>query len=137
MVLSMTERTGAERYLSARLGDREYRAAYERARQRIDQIDTVIRALNDRREELKLSKAELARRAEMPPEAVRRLFSAERPNPTLHTLAALAEALGLDLTAAEKRPQPRAKSRITSMLGPPRSSPRSRMQKRRWFPLAP
>src|SRR5690606_3996253 len=61
----MTERTGAERYLRSRLDDPEYRAAYERSRQRIDQIDRVIRTLDDRREALNLSKAELARRAEM------------------------------------------------------------------------
>lgn len=99
----MTKRTGAERYFDARLRDPEYRDAYERARTRIDQIDRVIRALDERRVELDLSKAELARRAGMPPEAVRRLFSAERPNPTLHTLASIAEALGLDLTPAQKK----------------------------------
>lgn len=109
----MTERTGAERYLQSRLSDPEYRAEHERARRRIDQIDRVIRALDDRREKLKLSKAELARRAEMQPEAVRRLFSAERPNPTLHTLAAIAEALGLDLTPAEKQLPRRATPRTT------------------------
>lgn len=98
----MTERTGAEEYLDTRLHSPEYREAYERARRRIDQIDRVIRALDDRREELNLSKAELARRAEMPPEAVRRLLSAEHPNPTLHTLVAIAEALGLDFAPAQK-----------------------------------
>jgi len=102
----MTERTGAERYLDVRLQHPEYREAYERARQRIDQIDRIIRTLDARREELSLSKAELARRADMPPEAVRRLFSAERPNPTLHTLAAIAEALGLDLAPVHKAPSP-------------------------------
>lgn len=96
----MTGRTGAERYLEGRLSDPEYREAYDRARHRIAQIDNVIRALDAQRERLNLSKAELARRADMPPEAVRRLFSAERPNPTLHTLAAIADALGLDLTPA-------------------------------------
>lgn len=94
--------TGAERYLKQRLSEPDYRAAYERARHRIDQIDRVIRALDARRQELDLSKAELARRAEMPPEAVRRLFSAERPNPTLNTLVAIADALGLDLTPAAR-----------------------------------
>lgn len=113
----MTKRTGAERYLEGRLRDPEYRVTYERARQRIDQIDGVIRALDDRREELKLSKAELARRAEMRPEAVRRLFSAERPNPTLHTLAAIAQALGLDLSP----PQDHSASRS----GPPATRARS------------
>ncbi len=98
----MEQRTGAERYLDTRLRDPEYRAAYERALERTHQIDRVIRALDERREELDLSKAELARRAEMAPEAVRRLFSAERPNPTLHTLASIAEALELDLLPTEK-----------------------------------
>lgn len=95
-------RTGAERYLEGRLEDPEYRAAYEQARERIDQIDAVIRAFNDRRAELNLTKAELARRADVKPEAIRRLFSAETPNPTLKTLVALADALDLEL-----RPQPR------------------------------
>jgi len=102
MVRGMEKQTGAERYLKARLDDPEYREAYERARHWIEQIDRVIRVLDERREQLSLSKAELARRAQMPPEAVRRLFSAERPNPTLQTLAAIAEALDLDLTPAQK-----------------------------------
>jgi DNA-binding phage protein len=102
MVQAMVKQTGAERYLKARLDDPEYREAYERARHRIEQVDRVIRVLDERREQLSLSKAELARRAQMPPEAVRRLFSAERPNPTLQTLAAIAEALDLDLTPARR-----------------------------------
>lgn len=95
-------RTGAERYLAARLGDSEYRSAYKTARRRVDQIDSVIRALDARRAELDLTKAELARRAGIKPEAIRRLFSSERPNPTLGTLVALASALDLEL-----RPEPR------------------------------
>lgn len=102
----MSTRTGAEQYLDDRLRDADYRAAYDRARQRIDHVDRVIRALDQRRAELRLSKAELARRAEMPPEAIRRLFSAERPNPTLHTLVALADALDLDLVAIGRAAQP-------------------------------
>jgi DNA-binding phage protein len=97
--MTMNKRSGAERYLEERLRDRE---AYGRARRRIDQIDRVVRALDKRREELNLTKAELARRADMPPEAVRRLFSAERPNPTLYTLASIAEALGLDLVPGQE-----------------------------------
>ena len=96
--------TGAERYLARRLDDSEYREAYERARERIDQVDSVIRILDERRKELHLSKAELARRAGVKPEAIRRLFSAEQPNPTLTTLVALAGVLELEL-----RPQPRSR----------------------------
>ena len=95
-------RTGAERYLAGRLDDPEYRAAYEQAKERIEQIDGVIRALDERRSELSLTKAELARRAGVKPEAIRRLFSAEKPNPTLSTLVALAGAMDLVL-----RPEPR------------------------------
>lgn len=98
-------RTGAERYLARRLEDPEYRRAYEDSRARIAQIDSVISTLDARREELQLTKAELARRAGVKPEAIRRLFSAEHPNPTLSTLVALAGALDLDL-----RPTPRTES---------------------------
>ena len=92
-------RTGAERYLAGRKDDPEYRNAYTTARRRIDQIDSIIRMFDQRRCSLELSKAELARRANLRPEVIRRLFSAERPNPTLATLVALAEALEMELAA--------------------------------------
>jgi len=95
-------RTGAERYLADRLGDPEYQREYRAARERIDRIDAVVRVLDGRRETMGLTKAELARRAGMKPEAVRRLFSAESPNPTLSTVVALADVLGLEI-----RPEPR------------------------------
>lgn len=98
-------RTGAEKYLAKQRKNPEYRAAYDEARRRIDQVDAIVRALDDRREALGLSKAELARRADLAPEAVRRLFSVDSPNPTAITLAALADALDLDLV-----PTPRAKA---------------------------
>jgi DNA-binding phage protein len=94
-------RTGAERYLAARLGNPGYRAEYEAARRRIAQVDAFVEALDARRAAMGLTKAELARRAGMKPEAIRRLFSVERPNPTLSTLVALAGALDLEI-----RPQP-------------------------------
>ena len=96
-------RTGAERYLEERLRDPEYRSDYQRARERIDQVDSMIRVLDQRREELQLTKAELARRAGVKPEAIRRLFSAETPNPTLSTLVALAGALDLELRPEARR----------------------------------
>jgi len=95
----MSELTGAERYLKDRREDPDYDRAYITARHRIDQIDAIIRALDERRCNLDLSKAELARRADLRPEVIRRLFSAESPNPTLSTVVALAGALELELTA--------------------------------------
>jgi DNA-binding phage protein len=98
-------RTGAERYLAKHRKSPEYRALYEEARRRIGQVDAIVRALDHRRETLGISKAELARRADLAPEAVRRLFSVDSPNPTAMTLAALADALDLDLV-----PTPRAEA---------------------------
>ena len=95
----MPDLTGAERYLEHRREDPDYDRAYVSARHRIDQIDAIIRALDERRCDLKLTKAELARRAGLRPEVIRRLFSTESPNPTLSTIVALAGALELELTA--------------------------------------
>ena len=95
----VAELTGAERYLEHRREDSEYDRAYTSARRRIDQIDALIRGLDERRCSLNLSKAELARRSGLRPEVIRRLFSTESPNPTLSTIVALAGALELELTA--------------------------------------
>ena len=90
-------RTGAERYLRTRRRNAEYDFAYGLARRDIDQIDVIMRRLDARRSDLKLSKAELARRSGLRPEVVRRLFSAESPNPTLSTVVALAGALEMQV----------------------------------------
>lgn len=94
----MSASTGAERYLKNRRADPDYDRAYISARRRIDQTDAIIRALDERRCDLNLSKAELARRANLRPEVIRRLFTAGSPNPTLATVVALAGALELELT---------------------------------------
>ena len=96
-------RTGAERYFAGRSAESGYVEAYEDARRRVDAIDRLLRALDERREALGLSKSELARRAELAPEVVRRLFSVDRPNPTIATLMALADALGLELVPQSRR----------------------------------
>lgn len=103
--------TGAARYLARRLEDPEYRQAYNDARTQIDQIDSVIRAFDARREELHLTKAELARRAGVKPEAIRRLLSAEKPNPTLSTLVALAGALDLEIRPVAREATGSARAR--------------------------
>jgi DNA-binding phage protein len=104
----MTEaRTGAERYLARRLEDPDYQRAFESSSERIAMTDAVIDAFNNRREELNLTKAELARRAGVKPEVIRRLFSAERPNPTLATLVALAGAMDLEFRPRPRRRLPR------------------------------
>ena len=96
-------KTGAEKYLAGRMKDPTYRAEYLSARRRIAQVDAIVQALDDRREQLGITKAELARRADLAPEAVRRLFSVDAPNPTATTLIALADALDLELVPRRRR----------------------------------
>ncbi len=86
--------------------DADYDLAYKTSRRRIEQIDAIIRTLEQRRCSLDLSKAELARRANLRPEVIRRIFSAESPNPTLATLVALAEAMQMELSAEPQKVSP-------------------------------
>lgn len=73
---------------------------YNHVRAQIDAIDALFRDMDDRRERLGWSKAELARRADLNPVLVRRLFTQKLPNPTLQTVTALAGALGVTVTIA-------------------------------------
>lgn len=98
-------RTGAERYFEKQRENPEYERAYQEAAASIRAIDELVRSIDRIREERGLSKAELARAAGLPPEAVRRLFTMRSPNPTATTLFALARALDLDLVA-EPRTKP-------------------------------
>ncbi len=100
--MARTTQTGAERYFSQRAAELGFAEEYEAARRRIDQVDRLVHELDDRREALGMTKAELARRADLAPEAVRRLFSADSPNPTIGTLTALADSLGLELVPRER-----------------------------------
>ena len=96
-------RTGAERYFAERAEEPGFTDAYAEARRRIDQIDRLVLALDEHREALGITKAELARRADLAPEAIRRLFSTDSPNPTLATLTAIADALDLELVTRKRR----------------------------------
>jgi DNA-binding Xre family transcriptional regulator len=95
--------TGAERYFAGRAESSEFRVAYDDGRRRIGQIDRLVLTLDERRVELALSKAELARRAGIAPEAIRRLFSTAAPNPTISTLTAIADSLDLELVLRQRR----------------------------------
>lgn len=106
----MAARTGAERYFEKQRADPEYEDAYQEAAATVRAIDDLVRSIDSRREALGLSKAELARRAGLPAEAVRRLFTMRSPNPTATTLVALARALELDLVA-EPRTKPAQRTR--------------------------
>jgi DNA-binding phage protein len=97
---SVGERTAAEKYLERRRADPDYADHYGKASRRVAMFDAVIRDLDARRVEMGLTKADLASRADLPAAGVRRLFSQQQKNPTLTTLVAIAEALGLSLQLA-------------------------------------
>lgn len=83
----------AEEYFEGRRAEPGYQEAYDAASRRIAMFDDLVQAMDERRLERGLSKADLARRADLPPTAVRRLFSQQHKNPTLTTLVAIADAL--------------------------------------------
>jgi ribosome-binding protein aMBF1 (putative translation factor) len=94
-----------KRMLASRMENPEFRAEYARARREIDQVDSVVRQLDELREAAGLSKAELARRIGRDPSSIRRLFTAQA-NPELLLVASIAEDLG-----AEVRVVPRSTGR--------------------------
>lgn len=106
-----------KRMLAARMENSEFRAEYERARREIDQVDSVIRQLDELREAAGLSKAELARRIGRDPSSIRRLFTAQA-NPELLLVALIAEDLG-----AEVRIVPRTSKRRKQSARPRRAAP--------------
>src|SRR6266446_2549201 len=107
----MARPTGAERYFETRAASSpEYPEALDAARSRIAAVDGMVRALDERRKVLGLSKAELARQAGMRPEVVRRLLGAGRANPTLATVISLASAMSLDVRITGRGPADRRQS---------------------------
>ncbi len=93
------ERTGAERYFAERMDDPEYRCTVEQARHRDDQFDSIIRLIDQRRNELGWSYEELACQANINPEDIRQIYSLETPDPSFGTVVDLACAVGLELGA--------------------------------------
>ena len=93
-----------DRYVAKRRKDPEFERAFLKEQAQIKAVDEFVRALDNARVDIGMTKAELARQIGARPEAVRRLFSAERANPTLRTIMSLASALGLriQLNAASR-----------------------------------
>lgn len=80
------------------LEDPDFLREYVVESMRIATIDEVVNTLDEARDAAGLSKAELARAIQVDPATIRRLFTSEKSNPTLGTLAEVAAALGLRIT---------------------------------------
>ncbi len=99
------KKTAFDKYFDDRMRDPAFASAYTEARSVIDSTDALIRALDQARLLVGVSKADLARRIEARPEVVRRLFTAGDSNPTLATILRLAEALGFHLELVPNEPR--------------------------------
>ncbi len=104
-----------EQYRKQRLTDPAFRSHYEQHRVEIDAVDRVVARIEDRRVELGLTKAGLARLVGRKPESVRRLLSGNVVNPTLTTVSEIVTALGMEIvvkpTAPAKTLGPQVKRR--------------------------
>ena len=70
-------------------------------RRRIEMVNELVWAIDVRRIELGLSKAELARRVDRDASSIRRLFSSGG-NPEITLVAALADAVGMRIELAKR-----------------------------------
>lgn len=77
------------------LRDPEFLRSYITESLRVETIDRLVHVLDEAREALGLSKAQLARAISAEPAVVRRLLSLKHRNPTIGTLVEVAAALGL------------------------------------------
>jgi len=77
--------------------DPEYARAHLLEWVRITTVDKIVNQLEDQRENLGLSKADLARMIHRDPAAIRRLLSDATGNPTIETVSSVAAAVGFRL----------------------------------------
>ncbi len=87
-----------EKQRKQRLEDPEFRAHYEKYRAEIDAIDEILSEIEERRIDLGITKADLARLVGRKPESVRRLLSGRAANPTLSTVLEMTGVLGMEIT---------------------------------------
>jgi ribosome-binding protein aMBF1 (putative translation factor) len=94
-----TPRSGQvfEQFLDEQLADSEFRAGFERELAKVKSVASILIAIETARAEKGIPKAEVARRMDRQPSAVRRLLSGKGANPTLDTVVDLADAVGLEL----------------------------------------
>ena len=110
----MMRKTSFDQRFDGWMQDPEFVESYRLHRARIDAIDTLMRALDEERERQKMTKADLARRIEAKPAAVRRLFTESRPNPQIGRLVDIAHELGFEITVQNRKRTARARSRFAA-----------------------
>jgi len=121
--------TASERWVAKRLKTSEARAEVAKMRAEIDIVDQLVRALEDRRAALGLSKVELARRISGDRGSLQRLLTAGG-NPTLETYVGIAKALGCTVQLVEDQPARAAKAAPTKKATKsPAAKPKSKTKR--------
>lgn len=106
------QKTGFDRYFDERMKEPAFAKGYAQEREAVDQVDGLIRQLEEARIDLGVSKAELARRLGKLPAVVRRLLTKKGANPTVLLAAKLGSVLGLKLGFLPADPAPRKRTPI-------------------------
>ena len=92
----MSDITGFWADLQERLtGDPEFARQYLLECVKVSTVDRIVNELDARRQDLGLSKSDLAKAVRLDPAAIRRLLSDSTGNPTLETVSSVAAAVGL------------------------------------------
>lgn len=94
-IVMMASRSSFREDLEGKLENPVFLRAYVIESIRISTVDAILGQLDEAREEIGITKAELARAIGAEPASLRRLFASNAVNPTLGTLADMAAVLGL------------------------------------------
>ncbi len=126
--------------LAVEMLDPEFQREFELESLRIATIDNIIGALDAAREELAMSKADVARAIGGQGSVVRRLFSSDSISPTLTSITEVAAAVGMRIVAVPMDPQ--EQQRVLSVMSKaptgaqsvPRAAPSRARAKQRAVP---
>jgi DNA-binding phage protein len=110
--------TASERWVAKRLKKTSERDEVAAMRREIEVVDELVRALEERRAELGISKIELARRINGDRGSLQRLLK-EGGNPTLQTYLSIAQALGCTVNLVKE--QTVAPARVKTLRAPKRA----------------
>jgi DNA-binding phage protein len=111
----VTDQRAFDNYLDQQLADPEFKVGFERKLATLQSFVKLMKAMDRARESRNLSKREVAERMGRQPSAVSRLLCGKGPNPTLETIADLADALDLTVSIEVKR-RPRGQKRSTPSM---------------------
>ena len=105
--------TGAafDAYLNGQLSDPAFRHGFDRKLGHLNSFVTLMQAMERARAAGNLTKKDVADRMGKHPSAVSRLLCGDGANPTLETIAELADALDLTISVEVKPRSKRAKKR--------------------------